>query len=126
MEQLLAILLAPPEQTGPPPRTAREVIGRDDLVLGWRGAGGAIEVHMADLAPAPREELRRAIVVAGPYLDGRPRGGERVLSLTAPLGKGREHLIGSYGAALVTWRRGPTERLAGLLEAQLQGQGKKP
>jgi hypothetical protein len=121
-DRLLALLLEPPARPQPPPRTAMEVVGRDDLVLRWEAAGAApVTVRMADLQEQPREALRKAVIVAGPYLAGRPRTGERVLVVMAPVrekDKTRDHVVGTYGGSLASWRRGATSYLADILEKQ--------
>ena len=43
-----------------------------------------------------------------------------MLRLVAPVGGGKEHLVGTYGGSLDGWRKGPTQGLADLLEAQLK------
>ncbi|MDW8282241.1 MAG: hypothetical protein RMK29_11040 [Myxococcales bacterium] len=124
LEELAALLLAPPPVA--PPRSLREVVGRDDLVLSWSAGGGRqVTLRMQELAPELREALRQAVIIAAPYLSARGRSGERVLSLSAPVG-GRDHLVGTYGGPLAAWRRGHTAQLAHLLESHLEratGQG---
>lgn len=118
VEQLLALLTSPPPPLLPVPKTVKEVIGRDDLILTWQGQGREATVRLADLQPEPREALRQAVVIAGPYLARKGKAGERVLVVAAPVAD-RAHVLGTFGGALSDWRRGPTSRLCALLEPRL-------